>query len=106
MLVPRKTRQHIFNTPKEAGKGNLYLYYGARISGGLAGLMQNFAISIGSVTIVNAMQGTQYAFLLILTILFSKYYPKVLQERVSGGILAQKIAAIILISAGLILLKP
>jgi len=106
MLIPRRTRRHIFNTPKEAGKGNLYLYYGARISGGLAGLLQNFAISIGSVTMVNAMQGTQYAFLLVITILLSKYHPKILKEQVSGGILAQKIAAIVLLSLGLILLLP
>ena len=105
MLIPRKTRRHIFNAPKDAGQGNMYLYYGARLSGGLAGLLQNYAISIGSVTLVNAMQGTQYAFLLALTVWLSKYYPKILKERINYTVLAQKVGAIALISIGLILLK-
>lgn len=106
MLIPKKTRKHIFSAPKEAGKGNIYLYYGARVSGGLAGLLQNYAISIGSVTLVNAMQGTQYAFLIVMTVFLSKYFPKILKENVSAATLFQKIAAIILISTGLYLLIP
>jgi len=106
MLIPKKTRKHIFQAPKEAGKGNIYLYYGARVSGGLAGLLQNYAISIGSVTLVNAMQGTQYAFLLAMTIFLSKYFPKILKENINATVLVQKITAIILISFGLFLLLP
>jgi len=105
LLVPKKSRQYIFNTPKETSTGNKYLYYGARVSGGVAGLLQNYAISIGSVTIVNAMQGTQYAFLLILTLFLSRYFPSVLKEKASGPILLQKILAIVLISCGLIVLQ-
>ena len=58
-----------------------------------------------SVTIVNAMQGTQYAFLLILTLFLSRYFPSVLKEKASGPILLQKILAIVLISCGLIVLQ-
>src|SRR3989344_1861581 len=105
LLVPKKSRQYIFNTPKETSTGNKYLYYGARVSGGVAGLLQNYAISIGSVTIVNAMQVTQYAFLLILTLFLSRYFPSVLKEKASGPILLQKILAIVLISCGLIVLQ-
>lgn len=101
MLIPKTTRQKIFNAPKETSKGNIFLYYGARVSGGLAGLLQNYAISLGSVTLVNAMQGTQYAFLLVMAILLSRYYPRVLKEQISFAIFLQKIAAIILISGGL-----
>src|SRR3989338_4646252 len=101
MLIPKTTRQKIFNAPKETSKGNIFLYYGARVSGGLAGLLQNYAISLGSVTLVNAMQGTQYAFLLVMAILLSRYYPRVLKEQISFAIFLQKIAAIILISCGL-----
>ena len=103
-LIPRRNRNYIFNAPKETTAGNKFLYYGTRVTGGLGGLLQNYAIFLGSVTIVNALQGTQYAFLLLLTILLSKYYPKILKERISGPILAQKISAMILISIGLILL--
>lgn len=101
-LISKKTRHHIFTATRQTSAGNKFLYYGARISGGLGGLLQNYAISLGSVTMVNALQGTQYAFLLLLTVFLSKYFPKILKERVSGLILLQKILAIVLISLGLI----
>ena len=106
LLIPRKNRKYIFAAPKEASKGNITLYWIARLSGGLAGFLQNYAISIGSVILVNAMQGTQYVFLLLITIFLSKYFPKILKEKITPGILAQKIAAIVLISYGLYLLIP
>lgn len=104
LLIPPSIRKAIFSAPKQTSTGSKYLYYGARLSGGVAGLLQNYAISLGSVTIVNAMQGTQYALLLIGTIFLSRYFPKILKEQVSRSILVQKILAIILISTGLILL--
>jgi drug/metabolite transporter (DMT)-like permease len=103
-LIPPSVRKGVFNAPKQTTSGNKYLYFGARISGSVGGLLQNYAISLGSVTIVNAMQGTQYALLLIGTIFLSRYYPKILKEKVSRQILAQKILAIVLIGCGLVFL--
>lgn len=103
-LIPKDVRSAIFKAPKQTSAGNKYLYYSARLSGGVAGLLQNYAISLGSVTIVNAMQGTQYAILLVGTIVLSRYFPKVLKEEVSRPIILQKLFAIAMISAGLILL--
>ncbi len=103
-LIPAKSRHYIFNTPKQTSSDNKFLYYGARLTGGAAGLMQNYAIAIGSVTIVNAMQGTQYALLLIVTAFLSRYFPKILKEEVNKKILAQKILAVACISAGLVFL--
>lgn len=104
LLVPRRSRRYIRSAPRQASTGNKFLYYGARLSGGAAGLLQNYAISLGSVTIVNALAGTQYVFLLLLTTLLSKYYPKIIRERATAGIFAQKISAIVLIALGLVLL--
>ena len=39
-----------------------------------------------------------------MTVVLSEYFPKVLKEDISARVLAQKIAAIALISIGLILL--
>ncbi len=103
-LIPKHIRTAIFNAPKQTTAGNKYLYYGARVSGSIAGFLQNYAISLGSVTIVNAMQGTQYALLLVGTIVLSKYFPKILKEEVTRTIILQKLFAIAMISAGLILL--
>lgn len=103
-LIPKDVRHGIFNAPKSTTTGNKFLYYGARITGSVGGFLQNWAISLGSVTIVNAMQGTQYALLLLGTIFLSKKFPKILKEKITGAILAQKIFAILLISFGLVLL--
>ncbi len=103
-LIPKDVRTAVFNAPKQTSTGNKYLYYGARVSGSVAGFLQNYAISLGSVTIVNAMQGTQYALLLVGTIALSKYFPKILKEEVSRAIILQKLFAIAMISTGLYLL--
>ncbi len=104
LLISASNRKYIFAAPKEAKVKNIALYYSSRFSGTVAGFLQNYAVSIGSVTIVNAMQGTQFLFLLVLTTFLSFRYPKVLKEKVTARILIQKIAAIAMISAGLILL--
>ena len=100
-LISAKSRSYIFNAPGETSAGNKFVYLGARISGGLAGVTQNYAISIGSVTLVNALQGTQYAFLLILATILSVRFPKILKEDVSREKILLKICSIILISLGL-----
>ena len=103
-LLSKPVRYGIFNAPKKTTKGNKFLYLGARVSGSISGFLQNYAISLGSVTIVYSMQGTQYALLLIGTEVLSKYYPKILKEEVTQRILIQKVFAIALIALGLIFL--
>jgi drug/metabolite transporter (DMT)-like permease len=97
-------RRQIFHTREKATKRNVGVYLTARAGGTIAGLLQNFAISLGSVSIVNALQGVQFTFLLFLTTALSVAYPKVLKEKVSSEALSVKLAAIILISIGLFLL--
>lgn len=103
-LISKKNRAYIFRAPREASTGNKFLYYGTRLTGGLAGLLQNYAIVIGSVTIVNALQGTQYVLLLVITVMLSKFFPKLLKERITPIILAQKVLAIVLVTVGLVML--
>jgi len=104
LLIPKRTREKIFSAPRKVNTENKFLYYGNRITGGLAGFLQNYAIAIGSVTLVNALQGTQYTFLLLMTIILSIYWPKILKEDTHKWVLAQKIFAIVLITIGLTLL--
>jgi len=69
--------------------------------GALASFMQSYAVYLGPVAIINALQGVQYAFLLILGIIFSKFFPKILKEDISKKTLIKKIIAIILVAIGL-----
>lgn len=66
-------------------------------------LLQNYAISLGSVTVVNSLQGTQYLFLLFLSAGISRKWPAY-REELSRVVLTQKIIGIACISIGLIFL--
>jgi drug/metabolite transporter (DMT)-like permease len=103
-LLFKEGRKAVFSTPREAGVKNGVIFYAIRFLGALAGFFQNYAIYLGSVVIVNALQGFQFAFLLVLTSALSVYNPKILNEKISGPILALKIFAIFLISTGIILI--
>lgn len=67
-------------------------------------LLLNYAIFLGNVTLVNAMQGVQYFFLLLIAIFLSHKFPKVLKEQVTREIILQKIIAIIFIILGISIL--
>ena len=67
-------------------------------------LLQTYAISLGSVSVVNALQGVQYVFVLILAVLVSLFLPKIFSEEIGKGTLLQKIAGIVLVSFGVALL--
>jgi uncharacterized membrane protein len=104
-LIFKPAREAILKTPREAGKRNGILFYCVRVIGALAGFLQNYAIAIGSVVIVNALQGLQFVFVLALTSMLSIYYPRILKEEINSRILAVKMLAIVLITSGLVILS-
>lgn len=67
-------------------------------------ILQNYAILLGPVALINALESFRHVFLLILTVIFSKFYATILKERIFIKVLAQKLIAISLIALGLILL--
>jgi len=59
---------------------------------------------LGSVTVINALQGVEYVFVFILTFIFSFFCRKFVMESFSLVAIAQKILGIVLISLGVALL--
>ncbi|MEK7164932.1 MAG: DMT family transporter [Patescibacteria group bacterium] len=101
LLIP-KERHAIFHPEKTKQGRNIFaLFIGGQIAGALGFVLVNYAISLASVSLVNAMQGVQYVFLLIAIVFLGRKFPKILSEKLSGGVLVQKLAAIVLISAGI-----
>lgn len=78
-----------------------WVYITSQAFGGVAFLFINYAISLASVSIVNALQGVQYALLLVMAVVGSIFYPKLLQESMSKKSLAVKILGVIVIGIGL-----
>ncbi len=79
-------------------------FFTGQVAAALSALLINYAISLGSVTLINAMQGLQYIFLLGLVAALSISRPELLQEELSGHVLYRKIVAIVLIGGGLVLI--
>lgn len=75
-----------------------------KIIAGFAFLMILYAIKLGNVSIINALTGVQFAFLLLLTILFVKKYPQYIFETTHYHAVARKAAATSIIAVGLAIL--
>jgi hypothetical protein len=91
-------------TPKQQRKTGLLFVVG-QTAGALSFVLVSYAVSISdSVAIVNASRGLEYVFLLLILIILSKRYPKVLSEKMTHKIIFQKTVATAFIIAGLILL--
>ncbi|QQG45080.1 MAG: DMT family transporter [Candidatus Sungiibacteriota bacterium] len=109
LLTKRSWRNAVFSTTGSVTLRGVILFFSDKIIGSAALVLQNYAISLGSVIIVNALQSTQYLFLFILASLLSIKikFRKVLHETVGKGAIIQKVLAILVIGFGLwLLIKP
>ena len=69
---------------------------------GVAGVvLVQYAIALGSVTIVNALAGVQYAALVVFVAIISKFAPRLFKEKYERGEMAQEMAAVAIIAVGL-----
>lgn len=72
---------------------------------GVVGLvLVQYAVALGSVTLVYALAGIQYALLVMIVAIMSKFNSKFYRETYTRGELLQEISAIILIAAGFALI--
>ena len=78
-----------------------FLVFANQFFGASGFILQNYAIFLGSVVLVNALQGAQYAFLLIISTILAILRPKLLKEKFSWRILIQKTIAVLFIIAGI-----
>lgn len=106
-LGTREVRKEIFSHKFTFQKktGTFFLINQAMGAG--AAILQNWAIALvplGFLPFVNALEGTKYVFLFLLVTLISLKFPEFLEEETKEKILAQKIAAILLIGLGLVIL--
>jgi len=106
-LFFKEVRLQVFKKPGGAGFKTTGIFIGNQLVGSSGAVLQNLAISLAPllyVAFINALQGIQYVFLIVFTVLFSLKFPKILKEEISKKILFQKIIAILLIGGGLVLL--
>ena len=104
ILIIPSWRTLIFGARKTAGVKGGALFITNKILAGGGFILLNYSIKLGNVALVNAIQGVQYVFLFGLVMYFAKNYPQILEEKMTGKIIAQKILAIIIIGFGLALI--
>lgn len=103
-LISGKIRQKLINTIRPRvgrRRGTSFIFFFGQACGALSFFLINYAIKLNSVSLVNALQATQYIFLLIMTIIISKNFPQVLEEKSTFENLRRKVIAIIFIGLGL-----
>jgi uncharacterized membrane protein len=103
LLIPYYKKIIFQATKKSPVRHGLWII-GNNILGGLAGIALLKATELGSVTIVQALNGLQFTFLIILSILFGKITPASFGENNKFGDVVQKIFSVTLIIIGFYLL--
>lgn len=101
-LIRRVDRQAIIALWRKSGPNkNKFLVVFNQALGATGFILQNYAIYLGSVVLVNALQGVQYAFLLVISTVLALSAPRLLKEIFSWKIFLQKMAAVISVAIGL-----
>ena len=107
LLIPAGYRRILvgyLKIRKPQPKQTPLLFLGGQLAGAGGVILVNYAIALGSVTFVNALQGLQQAFLLGITSIAHRINPNLLHEHFSRRAVFQKVTSIILIIIGLALL--
>lgn len=102
-LFSAEVKAELFKRQVTFKKKTMSIFIANQVAGAGANILQNWAIALAPlvfIPVVNALQGTQYVFLLILSVLLAFKFPQFLKEEISGKILGQKIIAVTLIIIG------
>lgn len=102
LLIP-SLRKIVLMSSTKPRLGGLFLF--GQTLGGIQQLLLIFSISLASPALVNSLQGVQYVFLFLFSLILSKKYPAIFEEKYSFIILLSKLTGIGLIGAGLYLLS-
>lgn len=108
LVFTKEVRKEIFLRKPSFDKKTGSFFLLNQGAGAGAFVLQHFAVYLAApvyLPIIAALQGTQYVFLFIFTILLSFKAPWIIKEETGKGILFQKALAIFLIILGFICLK-
>lgn len=100
ILFSKKNRELIFKKTKEVKLKTTGFFILGRVLSAIGGLLFYWAVFLGSVSLINSLQGLQYVFILFLAVLLFRKIPS-LKEQFSREVIAQKVAAVVLIFLGL-----
>lgn len=104
LLAFAANREKIFSIGRKASKKVSFLFVGNKVLAATGFIILNYAIFLGSATLVNSLQGVQYVIVFLLVLILTWKFPRLLKEEISTMIIWQKLISIGLIGAGVYLL--
>ncbi|MDQ3076300.1 MAG: DMT family transporter [bacterium] len=103
IFVP-KYRREFNKMNKDGGKEIFALNVGSELTSVLGNLLSSFATLLAPITLVYLVGSFQPVFVLLLTILGTFFFPKIVKEDISLRVLLPKVIAIIIMTIGSIIL--
>ena len=107
LLFP-EVRKEVFRKKEKTSKKTALIFLLNQAGGAGATTLQNWAIylaPLATIPLVHALNGVQYLFLFIFSLLLSLKFPAILKEEISWQVVLQKTVALILIITGLAFLS-
>lgn len=104
LLIPAYRKKVFTVKHVEKKKSTSWLFLLKQTVGGSNFYLLSFLYKIGKVPVIDALQGFRYVFLFLAVIFLSGKYNQVVSEHLTKRIIQLKIAALVLISLGTILL--
>lgn len=104
LLTLPRNRKAIFSGYKGSSSGTKWLVVANKTLGGIAGVLTLLAISLGSVSLVQALAGLQFVFLVAFAYLFANQFPAILHGEMRGKGAMHKLVGVACIVAGLFVL--
>jgi len=103
LLLSSATRRAIFSGGDDGGEKPTPLFFIGQALGAIGFVLLNWGIQLApSVSIVNALQGVQYAFLFVLVVVLTLFAPGLIREKLTKQIVIQKVLALIVLAFGLV----
>jgi drug/metabolite transporter (DMT)-like permease len=108
LLIPSLKRQVFNSNPDQKSfsllsKSGLIFIFG-QAAGGSSELLITYSISLASPALVNSLQGSQYVFIFLFSLILGKKFPEVFKEKYSPASILTKIIGILFIGGGLFLM--
>jgi len=105
-LFTKDVRKELSEAKKDTPQEIMGIFLLNQAAGAGANILQSWSIALAPlayIAVINALQGSQYVFLLIFTVFLSLKFPKILKEEISREVLFQKLIATFFIMVGLII---
>ncbi len=98
----RKKIIAIKNNKRKTSTSAIFLF--KQVLGGANFIFLSFLFVLGKISVINALQGFRYVFLLLFTLVLSKTRKHLIAEEIGGSIFSQKSFGVIFIFIGTLLL--